>query len=669
MSSQGRMINLKLAEYTPVSTKEIPNKSGGWLAYGDRNEMPEYLNELADSSAVHGVLCRRIADMIAGKGVTSNNQARVDQLDIYSAIQTAATDDKNQGGFYIMVRYANDGTLFSVKSLPFHRFRLAVDSETDEVVGVYYSKDWTDHKKKVNKPCFHPLFNPAKRPTKANNYEGEACQVLPVFFGKRGNDKYPKPDYFGALNDIETIRQMSMYHANTYLNGMFPSFIINFKNGIPEQDKIDEVRMQFAAQLEGAKNTGKYIINFNESGTEAPDITAFPMTEANTNYLTISREQSLENLFIGHSVTTPRLFGITTANNGLASNANEMKEGLKIMVSSVIEPRQRNIEAAFEKVLAIEGNISIQITPNTPIDLSEAVNADGTMAADVASQALNGAQIASLIDIIVQTATSVLTVPSAKAIVQAAFPSLTQSLIDNIFTGIVPGSVDPNAVAMRAVKLVTHYFQKREMTHEEEHHFIDKLQGIGEVVDSEEWELVSECEAASEHESEELSIQSIQSVASDYSKQMNFANEGSYANGDEKSKWGDSGLYKLRYAYSQDISDKSREFCKRMVALSIAGKVFRYEDIKAMGSDGVNGQFAPEGSSTYDIFTWKGGVYCHHFWKRQIYMRKRDKNGKIMPNDGLKNEIRVANVPYVPQKGSEGTKPINTPTRGSLKNA
>ena len=142
-----------------------------------------------------------------------------------------------------------------------------------------------------------------------------------------------------------------------------------------------------------------------------------------------------------------------------------------------------------------------------------------------------------------------------------------------------------------------------------------------------------------------------------------------YANGDEKSKQGDAGLYKLRYAYSQNLGENSREFCVEMVGLSQAGRVYRYEDIQAMGDAGENGQFAPEGQSTYDIFIWKGGAFCHHFWKRQIYLRKRDKNRRILPNDGLANDKRVANVPYVPQKGKEGIAPINTPTRGSIKYA
>jgi hypothetical protein len=104
-----------------------------------------------------------------------------------------------------------------------------------------------------------------------------------------------------------------------------------------------------------------------------------------------------------------------------------------------------------------------------------------------------------------------------------------------------------------------------------------------------------------------------------------------------------------------------------MIRLAQQGKVYRWEDIQAMGDAGENGQFAPEGQSTYDIFIWKGGAFCHHFWKRQIYFRKRAANGRILPNDGLKNDKRVGNVPFLPQKGMEGVKPIDTRDRGSLK--
>lgn len=182
--------------------------------------------------------------------------------------------------------------------------------------------------------------------------------------------------------------------------------------------------------------------------------------------------------------------------------------------------------------------------------------------------------------------------------------------------------------------------------------WVGKLKEKGEVIDLEEWQLLSE-EEVTDYEKEEAIASQHQSLSD-------------YANPDEKSKWGDVGLYKLRYAYSTNLSQNSRPFCIDMVALSKGGVVFKYEDIQVMGDDGVNGQFAPEGLSTYNIFKWKGGAFCHHFWKRQIYFRKREK-GKFLPNKGLENDTRVGNNPYVPKKGEESVAPINTPSRGSIK--
>ena len=177
-----------------------------------------------------------------------------------------------------------------------------------------------------------------------------------------------------------------------------------------------------------------------------------------------------------------------------------------------------------------------------------------------------------------------------------------------------------------------------------------------EEVDEDEWDLVS-IEEAGTREDELAQMEKYANLE---------LSVGQYANGDEKSKWGDAGLFKLRFAYSQNLSQDTREFCREMVNLSNQGKVFRYEDIEQMSSDGVNGQFAPEGQSTYDLFEFKGGAFCHHKWVRLIYFRKREK-GRFLPNDGLKNDKRVGNVPYVPKKGKESVAPIDTPTRGSLK--
>jgi hypothetical protein len=187
----------------------------------------------------------------------------------------------------------------------------------------------------------------------------------------------------------------------------------------------------------------------------------------------------------------------------------------------------------------------------------------------------------------------------------------------------------------------------------DEEQWLSYLENVGEKIDEEEWELLAEQDVV---EDEHLI----------HMRKEKFFKR--FANPDDKSEI-DTGLYKIRYRYSQNISDNSRLFCKNMVANSKGGVVYRFEDIQDM--EGVNKEFAPKGKSSYSIWKFKGGAYCHHKWVRQIYFRKR-KNGRFLPNEGLKNDEEVSGVPDIPlkDKGKDwneaNTAPIDTPSRGKL---
>jgi len=183
---------------------------------------------------------------------------------------------------------------------------------------------------------------------------------------------------------------------------------------------------------------------------------------------------------------------------------------------------------------------------------------------------------------------------------------------------------------------------------------LDELELIGEENNPDEWELMSEDLIDT---SKEGFHQFSDPLKSD-------------ANPDDKSIYGDVGLFKVRYAYTKTSkktsSGKSRKFCDRMIELAGGGLEYRFEDIEKMSDKGVNGKFAPKGSSSYSLFKYKGGVNCYHGWMRRIYFRKRDSKGRIMKNEGMKNEKKVGNNPYIVQKGSESTAPIDTPSKGKL---
>ena len=85
--------------------------------------------------------------------------------------------------------------------------------------------------------------------------------------------------------------------------------------------------------------------------------------------------------------------------------------------------------------------------------------------------------------------------------------------------------------------------------------------------------------------------------------------------------------YLVRYQYAPlSVKNDSREFCKKMVR---AKRVYRKEDLDREFKG--NKEFNPKNESSYNLFKYKGGVNCHHFWQRKTYLLKDDR--KIDPNN------------------------------------
>jgi hypothetical protein len=86
----------------------------------------------------------------------------------------------------------------------------------------------------------------------------------------------------------------------------------------------------------------------------------------------------------------------------------------------------------------------------------------------------------------------------------------------------------------------------------------------------------------------------------------------------------DNDIVRVRYAYAPTTlaDDDSRDFCTRMIQ---AMKVYRKEDIIAAGTQAVNPGWGPGGADTYNIWFYKGGGSCRHYWMRQTYLKKNNK--------------------------------------------
>lgn len=145
------------------------------------------------------------------------------------------------------------------------------------------------------------------------------------------------------------------------------------------------------------------------------------------------------------------------------------------------------------------------------------------------------------------------------------------------------------------------------------------LSKYGEDINLDEWELIDSRKVNyDEEDSLDAQIEALNNPKKSLlSKVYEFVSTG-VANTTRNSEQ-DTKLFKTRYRYTGNLSSNSREFCNKMIA---ANKLYRKEDVIAMGDQAVNEGWGAKGADTYSIWLYKGGGDCHHFWTRETYRRK-----------------------------------------------
>ena len=158
------------------------------------------------------------------------------------------------------------------------------------------------------------------------------------------------------------------------------------------------------------------------------------------------------------------------------------------------------------------------------------------------------------------------------------------------------------------------------------------LEEFGEDEDLENWELIDERKVdydAEDELDEELNKLNNPKL-SVLSKVWNLATTGTARPNAKSQQDGENeeGVqFKVRYQYAPlRVSNNSREFCSKMVA---AKKIYRKEDIQQMSQRAVNAGWGLNGADTYDIWLYKGGGDCHHFWMRKTYKAKLLKQNQM----------------------------------------
>ena len=577
----------------------IEQKNKDWVQYGDDNNYYQYLIDLYHSSPTNNACIKGTVDQIFGKGLEVTRASR--DLPGYIEFKKLFSADDLRA------------VTMDLKMLGQASFQLVKSKDRKKYVQAKHFPQQTlrpakcNEKGEIEKYYYCPDWANMKRnhtpiEFRAFGYDQSANEcILTIKPYSTGSFYFAPVDYQGGTQYANLEAEISNFHINNIMNGLAPSMLINFNNGQPAAEVKDTVEAQIKQKFGGSSNAGRFIISWNDGKESAADITPVQLSDAHNQYQFLSQE-SMQKIMVAHRIVSPLLLGIKD-NTGFGSNADELKSASILFDNVVIRPFQRLIIDAVTKVLNFNGfNLNLYFKTLQPLEFTDL---SGNVIDDETREEETGVSLAS---------------------------------------------------QKKKIDLA-------DMTIQDEKSWIEHLKDKGEIINTDEWELID-----------------VQEVTdADEELRFNLA----YDNPNKKSD-DDKGVYKIRYRYGPDfVSNKSREFCSTMVQEAKSGVIFRREDIIQMGDAGVNGQFAPSGQSSYSIWKYKGGVNCHHRWERLTFRRKQVK-GKFLPkqpnetgesrdfdnyNEVSNKSADNAGVPFSPSGWNTAkTRPIDMPNKGSLKN-
>ena len=334
----------------PITTK--PGKD--FVTFGEDNNYPGYLLHLYNKSSKHNAIINGKAQYIFGKGVKNENpqaEQRAQSVNgwgesLNEIVFKCVLDVEIFGGYYLKVVYNDLGQVAELYHFPFQNIRVGKDG------GYFYREDWDDRFART-KPVYYEAYNP-----QATN---KTSQVFAFKEYRPGTRFYPLPGYMGSINYIETDIRISQYHLSAISNGMFPSKLIQFFNGEPNEEGKRTIERQFGDKFAGSENAGKFMLAFNNDPNKAIQINDLSATELDKQF-TILNETVQQEVFSGHGITTPSLFGVMTS--GKLGESTQLKEGFEIFKNTYVTVKQDRLMEGINYVMQGMG-------VNTPYELQQ----------------------------------------------------------------------------------------------------------------------------------------------------------------------------------------------------------------------------------------------------------------------------------------------------------
>ena len=351
---------------------EVRNKD--YINYGEDNNYPNFLVTLFNRSAKHNAILTAKQLYIAGQGLAFNaenlptdkiisTQAFIDNANPYESLHSVsskmALDIELFGGCYLHIIKSKDKkAIAEVYHLDYCKLRTNKDNSK-----IYYSEYWLNDDGSSNMSIRPEQIT--EYPSYGSKEYDKGKEGVLYYKQYRPNiETYTLPEYIGAVPAIITDAEIANYHRASIQNGFMGGTMVVFANGVPSDEEMSTIEKQMKKKFTGTDRANSLVIDFVDDPARVPQVLQLTGNDFDKRYDALNQTIQ-EEIFVGHKVTSPQLFGVRT--EGQLGGRNELATSFQLFQNTYITPKQNQIEVILNELVGLKDSVTfIPIEPVMP---------------------------------------------------------------------------------------------------------------------------------------------------------------------------------------------------------------------------------------------------------------------------------------------------------------
>jgi len=319
----------------------LENDSQDLVWWGKDNLIPQWLNYLYYTSAVHQGIINGKVNFVVGGGIQGNDEL-VRMFD--PILKYISADIEISNSAYVKAIFDPSGQIIGkVKHIPFEWVRVTKSGKYQ------VSEDWTNSQ-------FKPITY-----VSINDRTDEMVCIIP--FKEHGRqykldpnkrkvslNYYPQIPYSGSIKSIMTDIEIKNYEFSEVVNNFSLGTVLSLNNGAsPNEEDRNKVKDYIIDSATGSDNAGGVMVVFNNGKDTEPTVLHLNGNQLHERYLSLG-ESVQDNILKGHGVVSGELFGFTRDGN---FNQSNLDIAFHLMNQTYFKMRRNQILSIIDAVAEI----------------------------------------------------------------------------------------------------------------------------------------------------------------------------------------------------------------------------------------------------------------------------------------------------------------------------